>query len=206
MALRKNFILRGAPELVEGARLEGRSASIQRGGAWLQRLLILAGIVISLSTVARADNAPDGWTEFHSEHGGFTVLMPPGEAHESQKPAGDLDATNERHAIVVGDSVFLVNLTLFKPDTVDPVAGFFLLSADNLVELGDGDTVRVERRFELQGHSAVEVVVDRKGDRTLSLRAYVLGGDRIVQTLVLGPKGSDTSDDTKRFLDSFKLN
>jgi hypothetical protein len=168
----------------------------------LPQVLVLVTMLVA---PARADDAPGDWTEFRSQHGGFTVLMPPGEVHDSRKPAGDLDATNERHATVVGDSVFLVSLTLFKPDTVDPVAGFFLLSADNLVELGDGDTVRVERRFELQGHSAVEVVVDRKGAHTLSLRAYVLGGDRVVQTLVLGPKGSDASDDTKRFLDSFRL-
>jgi len=169
---------------------------------------VLSGIaLLFLSTAggALADGLPDGWGEYRSEHGGFTVLMPPGEAHASEKPAGDLGATNERRAVRVGDSAYLVNLTLFKPNTVDPVSAFFLLSADNLVDLGDGDAVRVERRFELEDHAAVEVIVDRADDHTLSLRAYALGGDRIVQTLVLGPKGVDASDDTKRFLESFRL-
>ena len=172
----------------------------------LSSLVLALALLIAVAGVTRAGNPPDGWAEYRSEHGGFTVLMPPGQVHASEKPAGDLGATNERRAVRVGDSTYLVSLTTFKPDTIDPVSAFFLLSADNLVDLGDGDTVRVERRFEVGEHPAVEVVVDRANGHALSLRAYAIGGDCIVQTLVVGPKGSDASEDTKRFLDSFRLN
>ena len=176
-----------------------------RSYSHLRRLVPAIVLLLCLASAVRADDAPDGWTEYQSDRGGFTVLMPPGEARTIERPAGEMGEITERRFVLSGGSGYLVNLTLFKPDTIDPVSAFFLLTADNLVDLDDGDTVRVERRFELDSNAAVEIVIDKADGRTKSLRAYAVGDHAIIQMVVLGPKGSDASADTRLFLDSFRL-
>jgi hypothetical protein len=165
--------------------------------------LILA-LGLACPIIVRAQNAGGDWSEYRSEPGGFAVLMPPGEVHVVQKPPGELGEVTELRFIRRNDTSYLVGLTLFKPDTLDPISVFMLFKADNLIDLGSGDIVRVERPFKVDDNMAVEVVVDKEDGRTLSLRAYAVG-DRIIQTTVVGPKGNDASDDTKRFEDSFRL-
>jgi len=166
----------------------------------LPRALALGLLLLLVALGARADD----WVEFRSERGGFTVAMPPGEARLVEKPPGEMGEITERRFLRFEGRSYLVSLTLFKADTLDPLSVFFLLKAENLTDLGDGDRLRLERSFELDGNPAVEVVVDKSDGRTLSLRAYAVG-DRIIQTLVSGPGGSDAASDTRRFLDSLRL-
>jgi hypothetical protein len=168
------------------------------------RLQLLLILVLGLAQPAAA-LAGDAWQEVRIAGAGFVVSMPPGDLKTFDRPPeDDTDEGTLLAYVTAGETMYFAACIQFKPGTIGPLNAFFLLEGVHLTAEEPGDKLRSERRFEFDGHEAREAIVDTGGGDTNSLRAYVVG-DRLLATMVLGPKGSDASAATKRFQESFHL-
>jgi hypothetical protein len=168
-------------------------------------LLLVLGLLIGLAAAPAAAPAEDAWQDVRIAGAGFAVSMPPGELKTIDRPPTD-DTEEGTHLAYVsaGETLYFAACIQFKPGSVGPLNEFFLLEGTHLTAEEPGDKLRSERHFEVDGHKAREAIVDTGGGDTNTLRAYVVG-DRLLATMVLGPKGSDASAATKRFHESFHL-
>ena len=166
------------------------------------RLLLVLVLGLAVPAVVLAEEA---WQDVRIAGGGFAVSMPPGKLDTRDDPPAD-DKEEGTHFTYVraGEALYLAAYIQFKPGTIGPLNAFFLLEGTHFTAEEPGDELRSERRFEFAGHDAREAVVDTGKGGTQSFRAYVVG-DRLLATVVLGPKGSDASAATKRFQESFHL-
>jgi hypothetical protein len=169
-----------------------------------KRLRLLLFFVLGLAVPAAAP-AEEAWQEVRSAGAGFVVSMPPGELEIFDRPPeDDTDEGTHLTYMTAGETTYFAMCIQFKPGTLGPLNAYFLLEGTHFTAEEPGDKLRSERRFEFDGHEAREAIVDTGDGDTNTLRAYVVG-DRLLATMVLGPKGSDASAATKRFQESFHL-
>ena len=162
-------------------------------------LVLVLGLVVPAAALAE-----DAWQEVRIDGAGFAVSMPPGDLKTLDRPPKDDDEGTHLAYVTAGETMYFAACIQFKPGTIGPLNAFFLLEGAHLTAEDPGDKLRSERRFEFDGHEAREAIVDTGGGDTNTLRAYVVG-DRLLATMVLGPKGSDAGAATKRFQESFRL-
>lgn len=65
-------------------------------------------------------------------------------------------------------------------------------------------TVRTTTTVEIQGHPTRHFICDLETGHVCAARSLVVG-KRLFQLIYLGPKGTETGAEAKRFLDSFRL-
>jgi hypothetical protein len=170
-----------------------------------KRLRLLPVLAFALAVaVPVAASAEEAWQEVRIAGAGFAVSMPPGDLKTMDRPPEDDDDGTHLAYVKAGETLYFTAYIQFKPGMVGPLNAFFLLEGVHLTAEEPGDKLRSERHFEFDGHEAREAIVDTGGGDTNTLRAYVVG-DRLLATMVLGPKGSDASAATRRFQESFRL-
>jgi hypothetical protein len=142
------------------------------------------------------------WIEYRPAGAGYRVEMPGSPEPAEQDvptPAGKVRYHAAR--VMLGDTTFVAIHMDYPPVAVPSVEA--ALDGVRTGQLQDDGVLRDERRLTISGVPARRIVFD-KDDRVVStlfaLRGYVL-----YQMLCTGPKGTDTSDDVRRFMSSFAL-
>lgn len=165
----------------------------------MRRLACLAVFVLFAAAPAQAQE----WQTYRSAAGGYSVEMP-GVPQQRQM---------QREAEIGPITIHAAQLALpgreFIATHIDFPAGHFArLGLDQaFANARDGAArnrqILGERRLQLGGHPALEVVASR-GNVVYVARSVIVG-DRVVQVVYGGPLGSETSPDARRFIDSFAL-
>jgi len=175
-----------------------------RKHSWAIGLLPLLLVGLLLAGCGEA-----AWSEFSSEEGAFSVLMPgaPTEQTQTQNTeAGAIDVHsfvfeqggvaylvgyNDIPAVVIESAPSAAILDGACSGQIDQVKGTLLNKEEITLGAYPG------RDMEIQ-------IEDSDGISSLRSRTYLVG-DRLYQVMVIGPKGQGASPDTAKFFDSFNL-
>ena len=151
---------------------------------------------------APVDNG--GWTQFHSDDGRFSVLMPeiPEDKAETTDSAHGPYTT---HLFVVRDdtSVYLIGYVDYDPSFNFNRQAELEANRDNFVK-GVEATLITSRPTIIDGYSAIEFTAET-ADRVFKSRVFMVGR-RPYQIVIGSPKGTDDSASMNRFFNSFKVN
>ena len=150
---------------------------------------------------------PAGWTTHTSKDGGFSISLPraPTESKQRVKTAtGQLDVV-----LLVAEgkngAAYVVSYSDFPPAEVKPGTENKRLdfARDGAVASARGRLLS-EKRIEVEGHPAREVVIAGKGETVVRQRLVAVGA-RLYQIMAVGPAGATSSKEAGAFLDSFRL-
>ncbi|MFQ3587540.1 MAG: hypothetical protein SNJ76_07740 [Fimbriimonadaceae bacterium] len=170
-------------------------------------LLVLIAIATAASALAQA-SAP--WREYRSREGRFSVQMPalPAENRQDQRTDAGEIAVHMAYATYRG-WVFFVAYNDFPMDlgpdssrrqTIDSAAQGIMRSRD------DAKLIR-RTDFRWQNHPAVDVTFEfgPPDSRGQVVWRGILVENRLYQIMVLSTNGAPGEQETKRFIDSFRL-
>src|ERR1043166_4052493 len=150
---------------------------------------------------ARTDNS--GWSNFTSEEGHFSVLMPeiPTDKTETVDSAHGPYTT---HLFIVRDttSVYLIGWVDYDPSFNFNRQAELEANRDNFVK-GISATLLTTRPTVIDGYSALEFTAETS-DRIFKSRVLMVGR-RPYQIVIGSPKGMDDSAIVSRFFNSFKV-
>ncbi|HSL54959.1 MAG TPA: hypothetical protein VK868_11220 [Pyrinomonadaceae bacterium] len=144
-----------------------------------------------------------GWTQFSSETGRFSVLMPliPEEKTETVNSAHGPYTT---HLFVVKDttSVYLIGWVDYDPSFNFNRQAELEANRDNFVK-GISATLVNSRATVIDGYSAIEFSAET-ADRIFKSRVFMVGR-RPYQIVIGSPKNIDDTANVERFFNSFKV-
>jgi hypothetical protein len=159
------------------------------------------------NTPARPNPNPadiDGWAQFSSEEGRFSVLMPeiPEEKTEITDSAHGPYTT---HLFIVRDttSVYLIGWVDYDPSFNFDRRAELDANRDNFVK-GINAKLLNTRPTIIDGYSALEFTAET-ADKIFTSRVYMVGR-RPYQIVIGSTKGVDDSVKLNRFFNSFKVN
>jgi hypothetical protein len=149
----------------------------------------------TMSCAMFTTSAPE-WTVYSPEGSGFRIAFP-GQPEINEKM---------RLAVVKqGQSFFsvsFVDIPLGMPSSLDVARkGALEIISDNHVRA----LLRTERDVKVSGLPAKEFVIDFPATNNVRLSRHVLSGVRIISAGYLGPRGSEDSQQAKRFMDSLEI-
>lgn len=147
------------------------------------------------------------WEEFRSSEGKFSVLMPgrPTKQIRSVKtPSGALDA----HMFLVeqGNVAYMVAYSDYPAIVIQDRPAKLILDGarSGAVRNAQGKLVG-ESQISLDGHQGRELDIETTEGKTVIKARIVLVGHRLYQVMVLTRKEQASSEEVKKFLDSFTL-
>jgi len=170
-------------------------------------LLLLVVVVGAL--LAGCGGGEAAWTEFKSEEGGFSILVPSTPTEETQTQEtelGNIDVhmfTSEEEDVAYMVGYNLLPAAILEVSSPDPM----LDGACNGQVSSTGGTEVSRKEITLGTYPGRELeirVEDTSGIKTLHTYIYLVE-DKLYQILVVGGKDQSTAPDTIKFLDSFKL-
>jgi hypothetical protein len=150
-----------------------------------------------------AAQSPTAWSDYRPLGGGFSVALPGTPKLQSQTVQTAAGPTVINMSLVErGDTAFVAMYNDFPAASVagKPVEGLLDAGRDGQAE---GKKLLAERRIILSGRPARELVME--GANYIFVSRIVMAGPRLIQIIYAGPRGSEASPDTRRFMDSLKL-
>jgi len=150
-----------------------------------------------------ATDRADGWVNFSSTDGLFTVLMPDTPTEKTETTQSEHGPYTTHLFVLRGESnVFLIGWVDYDPSFNFNRQAELEANRDNFVK-GINATLRTTRSLTLSGYSAIEFTADT-ADRTFLSRVYMVGR-RPYQIVIGVPKGGEDSSDATKFFNSFKV-
>jgi hypothetical protein len=150
-----------------------------------------------------AAQAPAAWTDYRPLGGGFSVALPGTPKLQSQTVQTAAGPTVINMSLVErGDAAYVAMYNDF------PAASISGKNVDGLLDAGrdgqsEGKKLLAERRITLSGRPARELLME--GSNYIFVSRIVMAGPRLIQIIYAGPRGTEASPDTRRFIDSLKL-
>ena len=168
---------------------------------WLAALLTIAW--------ASSVQAADEWKTYRYSQDGFAIDFPGSPAPQEQKLDPKRMLRDNQYWFEKGDIAFGIGASLFHHNIIAGRTPDKQIEA--VIEGVRGSlkcTIRSQRPLSFPGATAREFVMEKC--QTISggvaRQRVLIAGDWLYQVMVLGSTpGTEDSDDTKRFLDSFSL-
>ena len=165
--------------------------------------LALLALLLSLTCAGRA-SAAEKWKEFKSEGGRFSVLLPGQPKEEAQtKATTGGEVQTHRLNLDLGHVAYAIAYTDLPADRVAAVTPNVILDGirDDNAKKG---VLRSNKTITLDGNPGRELVTEDAKDVITRMRVYMVK-NRLYQIVVTSEKKTDSPDDVKKMLDSFKL-
>ncbi|MEK6256075.1 MAG: hypothetical protein N2C13_02000 [Chloroflexota bacterium] len=166
-------------------------------------------IIAALSAVALLSSCAEqvGWREFTSQAGGFSIMMPGDPDEQSQLTATEFGTTEAVTFIVdnpgAGYSAIYANYPTGLIQAY-PVGVILDGISFGVVTQSEGELVR-NSTITFDGYEGRELEIAAPiGESILRVRIYLIG-NRVYQISVVTSAVRQSSEDTVRFFDSFKL-
>lgn len=147
------------------------------------------------------------WNEFKSPQGEFSILIPGTPTKQTRSvetPSGPLEA----HMFLAeqGDVAYMVAYSDYPTMVIRDRSSKLILDGarDGAVANAHGTLVR-ESVVSLNGNHGRELEIEPAGGKVTIQARIFLVGHRLYQVMVLTPKGTDFTEDVRKFLDSFTL-
>jgi len=174
-----------------------------------QNVIACVLLLLAVGTLLAGCGGKADWTEFKSEEGGFSILMPGAPTEETQTQATELgDIDIHMFTYEEKDVAYIVGYNLL------PAAILELSSADPMLDgacegqVSSVNGTEVSRQtISLGAYPGRELEIrvdDADGIKTLHTRIYLVE-DKLYQVLVVGGEDQSGAEDTIKFLDAFKL-
>lgn len=174
--------------------------------------VILLGLSYSLSAQEHSRRPPtppsspetnDGWVQFTSEPGRFTVRMPDTPTEKSETVPSE-HGPYTTHLFIVRDqqNVYLIGWVDYDPNFNFNRQSELEANRDNFVK-GISATLIETRSLTIDGYPALEFTADTV-DRTFKSRVYMVGR-RPYQIVIGFPKGENEAQAINKFFNSFKV-
>jgi hypothetical protein len=162
-------------------------------------------LALALGSAVFSANAQQ-WIDHRPNGGGYRVAFPAQPIETRRTVDTDVGRVNMRtSAVEIGDKIYITIDSTYPSD-------FRMGDAEaNLDTARDGGVVNVhgtllsEERLSIDHAPARRLVIDIPHGNKAAEALMVLDGHRLYQAVYLGPRGSQKTDDAKRFLSSFKL-
>jgi hypothetical protein len=146
---------------------------------------------------------PDGWVNFNSAPGRFSVLMPATPTEKTETVQSEPGPYTTHLFVVKGaKSVFLIGWVDYDPGfNLNPIRELDM-NRENFIK-GVNATLVNNRSVKIDGYDSIEFTAET-GETVFKSRVYMVG--RRPYQLVAGTaKGLDDSSNVNRFFDSFKV-
>lgn len=91
----------------------------------------------------------------------------------------------------------------YAPGAITAAEDFLTETGDTGVRLGGGE-IREDVRSNMDGATARRLVFDSR-DNAVGVLVLIVRGNTLYQALYVGPRGTETSSDVRRFVSSFAL-
>lgn len=153
--------------------------------------------------VPRAATPAETWSEFISDEGRFSVLMP-GVPEESKQTVDSQPGPYTTHLVVLKGqkNVYLVGWVDYDPRFNFNRQAELEANRDNFVK-GVKATLTASRVLKIDGYQAIEFTAETP-ERVFRSRVYMVGR-RPYQIVIGSPKGVDDSLNVYKFFNSFKV-
>lgn len=183
----------------------------------MKRFLALSLITLAVSVAVRSQDhtrpptipaptpmaIPDGWVNFNSPTGRFSVLMPEIPTDKSETVQSEHGPYTTHLFVVRGPkSLFLIGWVDYDPSFNFNPTRELDLNRENFIK-GVNATLMNSKSVTLDGYQAIEFMAE-KPETIFKSRVYMVG--RRPYQLVTGtPKGVDDSLNVNHFFNSFKV-
>lgn len=168
--------------------------------------ICLMTAAVALSALAGCTGA-DGWREFRSEQGGFSIMVPGRLEQQSQRTAtafGTIEA--EVFLVDHGDVGYLISYADYPQALVDESPTDVILDGASLGAVSDsGGKLLTVTKISLGDHAGRELEISSPGGEAMIRLRLFLVGNRLYQISVLARVDVDVTEETARFFDSFQL-
>jgi hypothetical protein len=185
-------------------------------GIWFASLL--AALALAASEPAAEDKepaakaeVPEGWREYATKEGGFTIHVPPGDApretvEKVKKPKGDLEIHVIRFNGVNGNSAVVVAYGDYPPAALKGGADALLDNAQTgILLMPPGAEVGKKTKIKVGGRPGRDFPLQLVGGLPAVTRV-VLAKNRMVQVTIFGELAKDGSKkDRQTLLESLQL-
>src|SRR5262245_18727219 len=167
----------------------------------MRRLPRLAVIV---ALFAAAPAAAQNWVEHKPQGVGYRVEMPAAPRITQRDVQTQLGAIRTTMALVDrGTIAFIVRHNDYPADAVKAAAKEQMLDGIRNGQVGT-NKLRGEEKITIGGEPARHLVIDTAQGQVIVSRLVMVEA-RLFQVIYVGPKGSEESEDAKRFIASFQL-
>ncbi len=176
---------------------------------WSGVVGVLLLVLVVGALLAGCGGGEAAWTEFKSEEGGFSILMPGTPTEETQTQETELGGidvhmfTYEEDDVAYMIGYNVLPAAILEASPADPMLDG---ACDGQVSSVNGTEVsRQEITLGAYPGRDLEIRVDNTdGITTLHSRIFLVE-DKLYQVMVVGRDGQSAAADTTKFLDSFKL-
>lgn len=177
----------------------------------MKRNIVVGVLLLALAAalLAGCGGGEAAWTEFKSEAGGFSLLMPgePTEEVQTQPTeVGDIDI--HMFTYETQDTAYMGGYNLLPQAIVDLSEPNAMLDSACNGQVSSTGGVEVSRQeIALGAYPGRDLEIrieDASGVKTLHTRIYLVE-NKLYQILVVGDENQSGAEDTLKFLDSFKL-
>jgi hypothetical protein len=163
------------------------------------KYLVTVSVVLGLASLAAADE----WKAYSSTAGRYSTMFPGTPKEMTQRAENGVDATVAM--LQIADTFYAVAFSELPKEAQAKQTPDQILDARRKEEVDrvKGKLVS-EKKVAADGYPGRELLIDAPGELQLTVHAFVVK-TRLYQVLVLARKSKGTPDDTKKFLESFKL-
>ena len=168
---------------------------------------LVMSVILLLAACSFLNAQPSVWTEFRSNEGGFSVLMP-GEPTPNKVTVNTASGVKEADMFTLNEgelNEYIIAYSKYSKTDSKSRSTDKLFNAvrDGLLSFQQGKLLS-EAAITLDGYSGKEIAVERRDGVITTARFYVVD-DRFYQLSVNAKTNEREPEAPKRFLDSFKL-
>jgi hypothetical protein len=168
------------------------------------RFLSRLAVIVAFAAIPAGNQALAQWVEHKPAGIGYRIEMPAAPQIQSRDIPTAVGPIKTTMALVDrGPIGFIVSHNDYPKEALEGKSPDALLDGIRSGQVGS-HTLRDEQRITMSGHPARHIVIDTAQGQVIVSRIVVVEA-RLFQAVYVGPKGTEDSDDAKRFINSFQL-